>query len=173
MHALGGHPVRDSLVIRTRTRRFAMLLMLAAPFFLLAAIALPGPLSRLAGIAVLAIVVGLTWRAAMIGSVDLMLLMGGAILARRFGFPRPISVIWARRFAEAFCGFIFLEFGVFALLVANLTGDAVDALPFDLGMLLSGIALAVVVLRRQKQLFARSGAGSFISASPQASLSCA
>src|SRR5437016_144097 len=114
-----------------------MLMMLAAPLFLLAAVALPGPLARLAGVVVLAVVVGLTWRAAMIGSFDLMLLMGGATLARRFGFAKPIAVVRARRVAVAVMGSIFLEFGAFALLIANMTGDAVDALPFDLGLLLS------------------------------------
>ena len=150
-----------------------MLIMLAVPLFLFAAVALPGPLARLAGVVVLAIVVGLTWRAAMIGSLDLMLLMGGATLARRFGFPKPIAVVRARRVAMAFVGFIFAEFGAFALLIANFTGDTVVALPFDLGLLLSGLALAFLVSRRQEQVLTRKGAGSLVSASPQASLTCA
>jgi hypothetical protein len=150
-----------------------MPIVLAAPLLLLVAIVLPSPLSRLAGLAALAVVVGLTWRAAMMGSVDLMLLTGGAMLARRFGFPKPVSVIWARRFAKAFTGFVFVEFGVFALLVANLTGDAVDALPFALGMLLSGVALAKLMSRRQAQVFARQGTGRLVSVPSQASLSCA
>ena len=120
-------------------------MMLAAPLFLLAAIVLPAPLSRLAGVAVLAVLVGLTWRAAMVGSVDLVLLMGGAMLARRFGFPKPVSMIWARRLAKAFVGFVFAEFAICALLVANYTGDATYALPFDLGMLLAGLALVKLV----------------------------
>ena len=150
-----------------------MLMMLAAPLFLLAAVALPAPLSRVAGAVVLAIVVGLTWRAAMIGSIDVMLLMGGATLARRFGFPRPIAAIHARRIAAAFIAFIWVEFGVFALLVANYTSDAVYALPFDLGFLLSGLAFAFLVSRRQGHVFTRIGAGDRVSASPYASFSCA
>lgn len=149
-----------------------MLMILAAPLALLAAIVLPGPLSRVAGIAALTIVVGLTWRAAMVGSVDLMLLIGGAMLARRFGFPKPVSVIWARRFAKGFCAFIMVEFGVFALAVANLTGDAVDALPFGLGMLLAGLALAKLVMR-QKQLFAPEGGRDFATAPSQPALTYA
>jgi hypothetical protein len=148
-----------------------MLIMLAVPFFLLAAVVLPGPLARLAGVVVLAIVVGLTWRAAMVGSVDLMLLLGGAALARRFGFPKPIAVLQVRRVVVGFVGFIFLEFGAFALLIANFTGDAVDALPFDLGLLLSGLALAVLVSRGQG-LFARSRSGS-PGLFPRISLACA
>ena len=145
-----------------------MLIMLAVPLFLFAAVALPGPLARLAGVVVLAIVVGLTWRAAMIGSLDLMLLMGGATLARRFGFAKPIAVVRARRVAMAFVSFIFIEFGAFALLVANFTGDAVDALPFDLGLLLSGLTLAVLLSRHRRQTFTRSGTESLVSASPRA-----
>ena len=141
-----------------------MLMMLAAPLFLFGAVALPAPLSRLAGLAVIAIVVGLTWRAAMIGSFDLMMLMGGAMLARRFGFSRPVSVLWARRVAKAFCGFIFLEFGLFALVVANYTGDAVYALPFDLGMLLSGLALAKLMFPSLGQVFSRKVTGNFVPA---------
>ncbi|HEX3430564.1 MAG TPA: hypothetical protein VHT03_06730 [Rhizomicrobium sp.] len=145
-----------------------MLFMLAGPFFLLAAIALPGPFSRLAGIVVLAVLVGITWRAAAIGSFDLLLLTGGATLARRFGFAKPIAVVRARRIAAAFLGFLGLEFGTCALLIANLTGDAADALPFDLGLLLSGVALAVFVSRNHEQVFTRRPAGSLVFASPQA-----
>jgi hypothetical protein len=150
-----------------------MLVALAVPLFLLAAVALPAPMSRLAGVVVLAIVVGFTWRAAMIGSLDLMLLMGGAALARRFGFAKPIAVVRARRLAAAFIAFTFLEFGVFALLIANMTGDAVDALPFDLGLLLSGLAFAFFVSRRQGQVFARNGVRNPVSASAQASFTWA
>ena len=150
-----------------------MLLMLAAPLFLLAAVALPAPLSRLAGVAALAIVVGLTWRAAMIGGVDLMLVLGGAALARRLGFPKPIAFARARRIAAGFVGFIFLEFGVFALLVTNTTGDAVYALPFDLGFLLSGLALALLLSRSQLQVFTRRTTGSLVIGSPQATLTFA
>jgi len=146
-----------------------MLIMLAAPLILLAAVALPGPVARLAGVGVLAIVVGMTWRAAMIGSLDLMLLMGGAALARRFGFSKPIAVIRARRVAVGAAAFMFLQFGAFALLVVNLTGDAVDALPFDLGMLLGGLALAKLMSRRREQVFARKGAGNLVYASPNVS----
>jgi hypothetical protein len=147
--------------------------MLAAPFLLFAAVTLPARLARLAGAVVFAIVVGLTWRAAMIGSLDLMLLMGGATLARRFGFPKPVSIVHARRIAVAFVAFISLEFGAFALLIANLTGDAVDALPFDLGFLLSGLALAVLLSRGKLQLFTRGGLGSMVWPSAHASLTCA
>ena len=150
-----------------------MLIMLAAPLFLLAAVTLPAPVARLAGVVVLAIVVGLTWRAAMIGSVDLMLLMGGAALARRFGFPKPVSMVHARRVARAFIAFIFLEFGVFALLIANYTADAAYALPFDLGFLLSGLALAVLLSRGKLQLFSRNRLAGIVSSSAQASLNCA
>jgi hypothetical protein len=148
-----------------------MLMMLVAPLFLLAAVALPAPLSRLAGVFVLAIVVGLTWRAAMIGSIDLMLLMGGAALARRFGFVKRIAAVQARRMGAAFIAFICVEFGAFALLIANYTGDAVYALPFDLGFFLSGLAFAFLVSRRQGQVFTRTGSG--VSLSPHTSLSCA
>ena len=144
-----------------------MLMMLAAPFLLLTAVVLPTPLSRLAGVVVIAILVGLTWRAAMIGSVDVMMLMGGAMLARRFGFPGPVSMIWARRVAKTVCGIVALEFGVFALLLASYTGNAVSALPFALGMLLSGLALAKLMRRRQEGL-AGNGTASLVPASPQA-----
>jgi hypothetical protein len=150
-----------------------MLIALAVPVFLLAAIALPAPLSRLAGVFVLAILVGLTWRAAMIGSLDLMLLMGGAALARRFGFAKPVAVVRARRLAAAFIAFTFLEFGVFALLIANMTGDGVDALPFDLGLLLSGLAFAFFVSRRQGRAFVPNSVRNPVSASPPASWTCA
>ena len=150
-----------------------MLLILAAPLFLLAVVALPAPLSRLAGLAVLAIVVGLTWRAAMIGGVDLMLVLGGAALVRRFGFLKQIAFVGARRIAAGFVGFIFLEFGVFALLVADTTGDAVYALPFDLGFLLSGLALGLFLSRRQVQVFTRRATGSLVIASPQTALTFA
>lgn len=145
-----------------------MFLMLVGPFFLLAAIALPGPFSRLAGIAVLAILVGITWRAAVIGSFDLFVLMAGATLARRFGFPKPVAVVRARRIAVAFIAFLGLEFGACALLIGALTRNAVDALPFDLGLLVCGIALAVFVSRGQEQVFTRRPTGSLVSASPHA-----
>jgi len=152
----------------------AMLIMFAVPLVMLAAVAFPPFLSRVAVLAVIAIVVGLTWRAAMIGSVDLMLVMGGAALARRFGFPKQVSVIRARRIAVAFMGFIFLEFGAFAVVVTNYTGDATYALPFDLGMLLSGVTLALLLSRRQGQIVPRNVSGiSLISESPKASLRCA
>lgn len=145
-----------------------MLMMLAGPLFLLAAITLPGPFSRLAGIMVLAILVGVTWRVAVVGSFDLLLLIGGASVARRLGFPKPIAVVRARRVAVACIAFVGLEFGTCALLTAGLTGNAVDALPFDLGLLLSGAALAAFVSRRQEQVLTLKPAGSFVSASPQA-----
>ena len=147
-----------------------MLLMFVAPLFLLASVALPAPLSRLAGVVFLATMVGLTWRAAMIGSIDLMLLMGGATLARRFGFPRPIAAVRARRIAMAGMVFVFVEFGLFALLVANYTGTAIEALPFDFGFLLSGLALALFLSRGRER---NPSAKSPWIASPQALPTCA
>lgn len=145
-----------------------MLMMLAAPLFVFAAVMLPAPLSRLAGVAIVALVVGLTWRAAMVGGVDVMLLLGGAMLARRFGFPKPIAAVRAKRVAAAFMAFVAAEFGVFALIVANYTGDASYALPFDLGFLLSALAFAVLISRRQEQGSGHRTGSNFLIQSPQA-----
>lgn len=145
-----------------------MLMMLAAPLLILAAVMLPASLSRLAGIAIIALVVGLTWRAAMVGGVDLMLLFGGAALARRMGFSKPIAAVRAKRVAAAFMAFVCAEFGVFALIVANYTGDATYALPFALGFLLSGLAAVALLSRRPKQASSNNFAGSLASASAQA-----
>jgi hypothetical protein len=141
-----------------------MMIVLIAPLFLLAVVALQGLISRLIGVGVLALFAGLTWSTAVIGCFDLLLFMGVAALARRLGLPNSLSADWVRRVAAVFSGLVCLEFGAFALLIANRMGGAVDALPFDLGMLLCGLALAALLRRRQT----RSGAVSLVSASAQA-----
>jgi len=124
------------------------MIVLVAPLFLLAVVALPGPISRLIGVGALALCAGLTWSTALIGCFDLLLLMGGAALAGRLGFSNSLHADWVRRIAAVFSGLVCLEFAAFSLLITNRMGGAVYALPFDLGVLLSGLAFAVLLSRR-------------------------
>jgi len=113
-----------------------MTLMLIAPLLLLALAILPGPISRLVGVrfaatllfstgfVVLPVLVGLTWRAVLMGGCDAMLLLAGAALTKRMGFSRHVSKVWMKRLAIAASGFLSLAFGVLALMLTALTGAA-------------------------------------------------
>ena len=147
-----------------------MLIMLAAPLLVLVSVALPAPLSRFVGISILAVIFGLTWRAAIIGGIDVALMLAGVALARRSGVAKLIAAICAKRVAAAFMAFLATEFGVIALLTANITGDPTFALPFDLGLFLSGLAFAVFMGRGRERDFTRENAGNFGTASSLASL---
>jgi hypothetical protein len=59
-------------------------------------------------------------------------------------------------------------FAIFALLTAYLSGSGLYALPFDAGVLISGVAAAALLYRLQEQVFTRNVPGSLVSASPQA-----
>jgi hypothetical protein len=157
-----------------------MMTLLAAPLFLLVFTVLTGPISRLigarfattilfsTGVFVLPLVAGLTWRAVLLGGGDLVVLFAGAALTRRFSGSSQICATWLRRVAAAFSCGLFVVFAVFALLTAYLSGTGYYALPFDVGVLISAIAAAVLLQRPQEQVFTRSGAGSLVAASPQA-----
>jgi hypothetical protein len=157
-----------------------MMTLLAAPLFLLVFTVLPGPVSRLigarfattllfsTGVFILPVVAGLTSRAVLLGGGDVVVLLVGAALTRRVSGSSRICSVWLRRLASAFSCGLFVVFAVFALLTAYLSGSALYALPFAAGVLMSGVAAAVLLSPLQEQVFTRRGTGSLVTASPQA-----
>ena len=152
----------------------------AATMFLLAFVVVPGPISRLVGakfaamflaatgVLVLPVVLGTTWHATLAMGFDVALLLVGAKLAGRFGFARQICAIWITRIVTVVSAGLSVLFFALALMVTSLDGRAIDALPYDLLSLLSGVVLAVLLSRGQKQVLTRKFAGSLVPASPQA-----
>jgi hypothetical protein len=155
-----------------------MIALLASPLFLLVFAVLSGPISRLigakvaagilfcTGAVVLPVLVGITWRVALMGGCDVAVLLAGAAWTRRFAFPPGIPPVWLRRLAAVVCGVLCFLFAALALLETYLTAAAVSALPFEFGLLMSGVALAVFLSRGHKHVFTRRGTGSLVSASP-------
>ena len=154
--------------------------VLAAMMFLLAFFVLPGPISRLlgakfaamflatTGVFVLPVILGVTWRGALVGGCDIAVLLGGAALARRFAFPQETCVFWARRIAAVISAGLFAFFSVLALMVASLAGRVIDTLPYDFLALVCGIVFAMLLSRCRERIPARYVAGSLVSASAQA-----
>lgn len=137
-----------------------MLTILAAPAFVLATLVLPGSVSRVVGanfaaaflattgVVVVPVVLGLTWQAVLSGGCDAALLLTGARLASRAPFLREYCAIWMKRIALLFSAVLFLALAALALLAATLTGHAVDAMPFGFGVIMSGIAAAMLLSKR-------------------------
>jgi hypothetical protein len=153
-----------------------MISVLAAPLFLLVFAVFDGPVSRLMGAKLAAtilfstgiVVAGFGWRAVVAGGCDVAVILGGAALARRHGLSTGVWRRWVCWVSVAFSTFLVLSFASLALIATLLNGLSIDTVSFDFGFLISGLSLALLLSRRQEQVFTRSGAGSFVAASPQA-----
>jgi hypothetical protein len=157
-----------------------MMTVLVVSMFLLVFIILPGSISRVVGAKlgakilfstgafVLPVLIGLSWSAVLAGGCDAALLLAGASLASRMNFSHAVCTIWTKRIATVFSALLFVAFAALAILATYVTGQAMYALPFDFGVLMSGIAFAALLSRRQELVLTRNGAGSLVSASSQA-----
>lgn len=132
-----------------------MMTLLVAPVLLLVFTIFDGPVSRLMGAKFAAtilfagvVVAGFGWRAAIAGACDIALVLGGAVLARHLGLSPHHSRTWMRRIGLACSMSMVLSFAALAMIATLLSGVSIAAIPFDFGLLMSVVSLALLLRRR-------------------------